>query len=101
MFYGYLEHVRRACHRIVKDDDAKEEIRQIASDVLTRIGANGEVSLGETIMCHGGGDKIIIMQMITLPDNISHPRVRDIFSQLKTALVKGQNAEHVLVHWEL
>lgn len=73
----------------------------MASDVLTRMNAHGEVSLGETIMCHGGGDKIIIMQMITLPDNIGHPRVREIFSELKIALVKAQNAEHVLIHWEL
>lgn len=93
--------MHRACHRIIKNEDAKNEIRQIAIGVLDRMGANGEVSLGETIMCHGGGDKIIIMQMITLPDDISHQRVKAIFSQLKMALVKTQNAGHVLIHWEL
>lgn len=102
MFYGHLEHVRRACHRIVEDNKAKAEIRRIADKFLKEIIAqNEEIHLGDTIICHGGGDKLIIMQMITLPDNINHERVKYIFRQLKNALVKSQNAAHVIIHWEL
>jgi len=102
MFYGHLEHVRRACHRIVEDDDAKTEIRRIAARVLREnIVDDEDVRLGDTILCHGGGDKTIIMQMIILPDHINHQRVKCIFSQLKSSLVQSQNAGHVLVHWEL
>ncbi|CAF4857258.1 unnamed protein product [Rotaria socialis] len=96
------ENVRRACHRIVEDDDVKAEIRGIADGILKRITAeNEEVYLGDTIVCHGGADKLIIMQMITLPDSIEHQRVKEIFSQLKIALIKNENTGHVFVHWEL
>ncbi len=102
MFYGDLDHVRRACHRVVEDDEAKAEVRSIADGVLKQIIVENEgVSLGDTIICHGGGDKTIVMQMITLPDNINHERVKYIFSQLKIALAKSKNAGYVLIHWEL
>lgn len=97
----YLEHTKRACHHIVEDPDISKEIRNAAADKLASIVyPNENVSLGDTVICHGGGDKIIIMQIMVLPDEMAHERVRQIFTHLKNELNKIDNVARVIVHWE-
>ncbi len=98
----YLEHTKRACHHVVDDPEVSNEIRSVAENRLASIVyPNENVSLGETILCHGGGDQIIVMQMMILPDHMAHERVRQIFTCLKNELNRIDNVARVIVHWEV
>ncbi|CAF1182972.1 unnamed protein product [Didymodactylos carnosus] len=95
------EHVQRACHRIVENSDTQRKIQTIAANVLEEIkGSTESVHLGETIICHGGDDTVIVMQMITLPNDMVQQRTQEIFGRLKQALEKIEDVGHVIVHWE-
>ncbi|CAF1543562.1 unnamed protein product, partial [Didymodactylos carnosus] len=76
--------------------------RKIAANVLEETKRSKEnVHLGETIICHGGGDTVIIMQMITLPKDMVQQRTQESFGKLKRTLEKIEHIGHVIVHWEL
>lgn len=96
-----LEHSDRACHPVIKDLNISERIRNTAEKQLEKIiKSNENITLGTTTICHYGGDKIIIMQMMVLPDDMPHSRVNQIFTGLKRELKKIENVARVIIYWD-
>ena len=98
MSFAYLEHIRRACHRVINDVSLKEKIRELADEILQEARARGEViQLGDTIICHGGGDEIIIQQKLILPDSMICGHVKLILNELEKRLRKMEHVAYVIV----